>query len=65
MQITIAEAASRLGITATRVRQLIDLGKLPAVKFGRDWQVDESSVAKRQRIAAKGRLPKGGRPAKE
>lgn len=43
--ITTTEAAKLLGLTTIRrVRQLIETGKLKAVKFGRDWQVDKESL---------------------
>lgn len=43
--ITTTEAAKLLGLTTIRrVRQLIEAGKLKAVKFGRDWQIDKESL---------------------
>lgn len=46
--LTTAEAARRLGITETRVRQLAAAGKLEAVKEGSkwrgEWKVAASSV---------------------
>ena len=56
--ITTTEAAVALGISARRVRALIDSGKLPATRIGRDWailQTDLNQVAER----------KPGRPRKE
>lgn len=41
---TTAEAATELGVIARRIRQLIDAGKLTAVKVGRDLIVDAGSV---------------------
>lgn len=38
------EAASRLGISKQRVWQLIQSGKLPAQKVGRDWVIDEKDL---------------------
>lgn len=43
--ITTAEAASRLHVTPRRVVALIKAQKLPATKFGRDWQIDEAALA--------------------
>lgn len=43
--ITTAEAANRLQVTPRRIVALIKAGKLPATKFGRDWQIDESALA--------------------
>jgi excisionase family DNA binding protein len=40
------EVAQRLGRTQARVRQLIDEGKLPGQRLGRDWYVRESDVEK-------------------
>jgi excisionase family DNA binding protein len=50
--LTTTEAAARLGISASRVRQLILEGRLPAVKNGRDLWINEKDlklVAKRKR----------------
>ena len=43
-QITAPEAAARLGVTDTRVRQLILAGRLPARKFGRAWLIEASDL---------------------
>lgn len=46
MIISTAEAARRLGLTTTRrVVALIAAGRLPAVKLGRDWLIEESALA--------------------
>ncbi len=67
-RLTAAEAAKQLGISATRVVQLIHLGKLTGVSepWGPTtrWMVDEASVEKRKKQAKKG-FPVGGRPKKE
>lgn len=52
-----AEAARRLGITPTRVRQLIRAGRLPATRLGRDWAIEERHLG---RVAVR----KTGRPRK-
>ena len=41
---TLAEAASLLGITAATLRQQIANGKLKARKIGRDWWVTPKEV---------------------
>jgi excisionase family DNA binding protein len=42
--LTTAQAAARLGVNASRVRQLILSGQLKARKVGRDWLIDERSL---------------------
>lgn len=59
-RITTAEASKRLGVTTTRVRAMLKAGILAGEPFGRDWMIDAASVAKRKRLADKGKLPKGG-----
>ena len=39
--LTTPEAAERLGVTVTRVQQLIAAGRLPAEKLGRDYFIKE------------------------
>jgi len=46
--LTTAQAAQRLGCTRRRVLALIHEGQLDAERFGRDWAIDEESVARRQ-----------------
>lgn len=43
--LTTRQAAERLGITPNRLRVLIRQGRLPAVRFGRDWQIQASDLA--------------------
>jgi excisionase family DNA binding protein len=57
--ITNKEVAARLGISKQRVWQLIQSGKLPAQKVGRDWIIEEK-VLERPEI----RDRKPGRPRK-
>jgi excisionase family DNA binding protein len=52
------QAAKILGINASRVRQLILSGRLPAQKLGRDWIIQEKDLKK-----VSHRKP--GRPKKE
>jgi excisionase family DNA binding protein len=40
------EAAKKLGVNHSRVRQLISGGRLPAQKIGRDWIIKESDLKK-------------------
>ena len=42
--LTTAQAAARLGVTPWRVYALIRSGRLPAVKWGRDWMIDEKAL---------------------
>lgn len=46
--LTTTQAATRLGISRQRVRQLIALGQLPAHRFGRDWLLEPQAVAQFQ-----------------
>jgi excisionase family DNA binding protein len=39
-----SEAAERLGISTRRVLALIDEGKLPAKKIGRDYAIEEEAL---------------------
>lgn len=55
--ITTTEAAKRLGVTPTRVRALIESGRLKAFKYGREWLIDPKDLE-----AVKNR--KVGRPRK-
>ena len=56
--LTTRQAAEQLKVTRGRIHQLILCGFLPAKKFGRDYQLEESDVE-----AAKNRPPRG-RPRK-
>ncbi|HZT34520.1 MAG TPA: helix-turn-helix domain-containing protein [Nitrososphaera sp.] len=42
--LTTSEAAERLGVNASRIRQLVLQGRLPAQKMGRDLFVDEKDL---------------------
>jgi excisionase family DNA binding protein len=55
--VTTKRAAEILGISDSRMRQLILAGRLPAKKIGRDWLIREKDLAKMF-----GRRP--GRPRK-
>lgn len=44
-QVTVKAYAFRLGITPTRVRQLLQAGRIPgAIKLGRDWLIPDDAV---------------------
>lgn len=55
--LTTPEAAARLGVTVTRVQQMIAAGRLPAQKMGRDYFIKEADL---QLVANR----KPGRPPK-
>src|SRR5215213_3166975 len=40
--VSVAEAAERLGVSASRVHQRIQDGSLPAIRVGRQWAIDEA-----------------------
>jgi excisionase family DNA binding protein len=42
--LTTKDAAERLGVTVTRVQQLIAAGRLPAEKMGRDYFIKEGDL---------------------
>jgi excisionase family DNA binding protein len=42
--LTTPEVADRLGITVTRVQQMIAAGRLPAEKMGRDYFIKEDDL---------------------
>ncbi len=47
MLISVSDAAGRLGVSARRVRQLIEQGDLPASRLGKSWAVDKTAVERR------------------
>jgi excisionase family DNA binding protein len=42
--LTTRQAAERLGITPRRVQALVTTGRLPAIKFGRDYMIKEKDL---------------------
>jgi excisionase family DNA binding protein len=42
--LTTKQVAEKLGITPRRVQALIEVGKLPAQKFGRDYFIKEKDL---------------------
>ena len=59
VSLTTQQVAERLGVTVSRVRQLVLEGRLPAGKFGRDLVIKESDL-KRVEDRRPGRPPKNG-----
>lgn len=44
MMLTTTQAASILGVSPRRVLALIEAGRLPAQKVGRDWIIQEADL---------------------
>ena len=57
IQINSKQAANALGITSRRVLALIQSGRLPAVKIGRDWVISDRDL-KKVMVRIPGRPPK-------
>ena len=57
MEVVVAEAAERLGVDRSRVRQLLNAGDLQGRRVGRDWLVSAEDVARLQ-----GQRRRPGRP---
>jgi len=57
--LTTTQAAALVGVSAKTVLAAIACGRLPAVKFGRDWQID---IADLERWRAE--TPAPGRPSR-
>jgi excisionase family DNA binding protein len=55
---TISQAAGRLGVSARRIRQLIQAGRLRAAQVGGRWLILAEDVAGHRRLGP------GGRPRK-
>jgi excisionase family DNA binding protein len=55
--LTTQQAAAELGLTDSRIRQLIIEGKLPAQRFGRSHMIKRSDL-KRVEVGNVGRPPK-------
>jgi excisionase family DNA binding protein len=54
LDVTVTEAAERLGLSPATVRRQILNGKLAARKSGRDWDVTEDEI-RRYRAVSRGR----------
>ena len=46
MMLTTKQAAAALGVTDSRVRQLLIDGRLKGEKVGRDWIISEADIKK-------------------
>lgn len=58
--LSVSQSAERLGVTSSRVRAMIKDGRLPAVKCGKGWIIQEEDVL--DRLLSK---PRAGRPSKK
>ncbi len=45
-RLTVKQVATKLGVSVPRVHQLIQEGRLPAEKLGRDWIIETSDLEK-------------------
>ncbi len=52
------EAAEKLGISLRRAQQLVEMGKLPAQKIGRDYLIQEKDLSKVTIYGKRGRPKK-------
>lgn len=55
--LSVPEAAAKSGLSEQRLRALVSSGRLPAVRVGRQWVVDEAALARHE--------PRMGRPLSE
>lgn len=66
--LTTAEAASRLGVTESRVKAMLKAGILTGVNEpfgpGTRWKINADSVTARKRLSRRGKV-KSGRPKKD
>jgi len=44
--LTTKEVAEKLGVSIRRVQAMITQGRLPAVKFGRDYKIKEADLSR-------------------
>lgn len=51
MEVSVADAASRLGVSPRRIRERIARGDLAARRVGRAWVLDESQLGRSGRVA--------------
>lgn len=57
-KLTVKQAAEKLDVNDSRVRQLIGSGKLPAEKYGNLWLIDEKDLELVKDRKPTGRPPK-------
>lgn len=62
-QVSISEAAARLGVNRARVHQLVTKGELPAQRIGGRWLLDAGAVATRERDGVPAHRPFSSRAA--
>jgi excisionase family DNA binding protein len=43
--LTTAQAAERLGVNRQWIWRLVQAGRLPAIRYGRDWLIAEADLA--------------------
>ncbi len=63
--ITVAETAEALGVTSSRVYQLIEQGAIAAERIGRTWLVDDASVRERAEHPVSAGRPKTQQPSNQ
>lgn len=51
--LTVGESAGLLGLTPVAVRRRIEVGSLPATKYGREWLLDRADVERSARLSSK------------
>jgi excisionase family DNA binding protein len=61
--VSVSQAAECLSVNERRVRQLIELGRLPAHKVGKQWVIDSIDLAEMQRADRKAGRPYSSRNA--
>jgi excisionase family DNA binding protein len=59
-----AEAARRLNVTQSRVRAMIDAGRLKAMRVGREWLIDPKDLeaVKDRKVGRPRKSRKTGKP---
>jgi excisionase family DNA binding protein len=63
-KLTAKQAAEKLNVNDSRIRQLINSGKLPAEKYGNLWLIDEKDLELVKDRKPTGRPPKAKEKAK-
>ena len=60
-----AQVAEALGVSARRIRAMIDAGTLPAHRIGREYAIEESTLASVKTYGKPGRPPEADRQKKD